>query len=226
MAWSLALPEGGRVFEVGCGRGVALPVLARLLRPRRLVGVDVDRSLLELARSRCGVPAGVVELRLADVRALPFADASFDLVWCRDVLTLVEDLDAAARELRRVLRPEGRALVYLMLSRTREGDEVVRALDGFPASADESNVERALTSAGFSIDERIEIGSEWGEHAEETVGKPGKRLLWAARLLRDPERYVARFGRAHYETMLADCRWHVLAMTGGLHRRAYLLTAR
>jgi hypothetical protein len=54
----------------------------------------------------------------------------------------------------------------------------------------------------------MEIGSEWGELAEEENGKPGRRLLWAARLLRDPERYVARFGRANYEVMLGDCLWH------------------
>ena len=107
MAWSLALPEGGRVFEVGCGRGVALPVLARLLRPRRLVGVDVDRSLLELARSRCGVPAGVVELRLADVRALPFADASFDLVVDFGTCYHVASHQDALSEIARVLADRG-----------------------------------------------------------------------------------------------------------------------
>ena len=43
---ALRLPCGGRVLEVGCGRGVALPVLAERLRPEELVGIDVDRSLI------------------------------------------------------------------------------------------------------------------------------------------------------------------------------------
>jgi len=43
-------------------------------------------------------------------------------------------------------------------------------------------------------------------------------------LLRDPERYRARFGEAAYEIMLGDCLWHVYAMLGKLERRVYLLT--
>jgi SAM-dependent methyltransferase len=201
----MRLPRGARAVDVGSGRGTHATALAE----------------------RFGLDVVAIDPAHGTGRAeeIPFPDASFDLVWCRDVLTLVEDLDGACRELRRVLRPGGRALVYLMLSRTPEANDVVRALDGFATSADEANVERALIEGGFAIDSRVEIGSEWGEFAEETDGKPGRRLLWAARLLRDPERYVARFGRAHYETMLADCRWHVYAMTGELHRRAYVLTA-
>jgi hypothetical protein len=49
-------------------------------------------------------------------------------------------------------------------------------------------------------------------------------LLWAARLRRDPERYIAQFGRANYEVMLGDCLWHVYAMIGKISRRAYVLT--
>ena len=70
----------------------------------------------------------------------------------------------------------------------------------------------------------VVLGSEWGEHAEESEGKPGKRLLWAARLLREPERYVEQFGRENYEIMLGDCLWHVYAMIGKLERRVYALT--
>jgi protein-L-isoaspartate O-methyltransferase len=53
MLRALGLPRRVRVLEVGCGRGVALPVLAQHLEPARLVGVDVDRSLLDVADG-CG----------------------------------------------------------------------------------------------------------------------------------------------------------------------------
>jgi hypothetical protein len=114
--------------------------------------------------------------------------------------------------------------VYLMLMRSPDAEPVVRGLGGFPSSSDERHVEAALARGGLRIDERVEIGSDWGEFAEETEGKPGTRLLWAARLLRDPDRYRAQFGLEHYDTMLADCLWHVYAMIGKLHRRAYVLT--
>ena len=38
----------------------------------------------------------------------------------------------------------------------------------------------------------------------------------AARLLRDPDRYVAEFGEANYQVMLGDCLWHVYRMIGKL----------
>ena len=47
----------------------------------------------------------------------------------------------------------------------------------------------------------------------------------AARLLRDPERYIARFGRQNYDIKLGDCLWHVYRMIGKLSSRVYLLSA-
>lgn len=80
MVRALRLPRGGRVLEVGCGRGVALPVLAERLRPSSLVGVDVDAALVELARQRIVRSGTRAEVRTADVRALPFESGSFDVV--------------------------------------------------------------------------------------------------------------------------------------------------
>ena len=51
-----------------------------------------------------------------------------------------------------------------------------------------------------------------------------RRLLHAARLLRDPERYITQFGQANYDIMLSDCFWHVYRMLRKLSSRVYLLT--
>ena len=84
--------------------------------------------------------------------------------------------------------------------------------------------EAAIAATGLLVEERIDLGSEWGEWSEERSGAVGRKMLHAARLLRDPERYRARFGEAAYEIMLGDCLWHVYAMIGKLERRVYLLT--
>jgi cytochrome P450 len=52
MLRTLDIPRGGRVLEVGCGRGIALPALARNLKPARLVGIDIDPALLVEAGRR------------------------------------------------------------------------------------------------------------------------------------------------------------------------------
>ena len=108
---ALRLPQGGRVLEVGCGRGVALPVLAERLRPASLVGVDVDHSLVEVARQRV-VRTGIrADVQVADVCALPFEGGSFDLVidfgTCYHVSGGVAGRLAALREIGRVLRAGG-----------------------------------------------------------------------------------------------------------------------
>jgi len=219
---AFGLPHGATAVDVGCGEGEHTLALAKRFG-FDVLGVDPVRRHIEVAR------AAGARCVLGRAETLPVVDESVDLVWCRDVLTLVADLDAVFAEMHRVLRPGGRALVYLMLAtRLLEPEEAIRFYGDelVPTSMDAGHVEAAMTSAGLTIAERIEIGSEWGERAEEESGKPGRRLLWAARLLRDADRYIEQFGRRNYEIMLRDCHWHVYAMIGKIHRRAYVLARR
>jgi ubiquinone/menaquinone biosynthesis C-methylase UbiE len=99
----LSVGRGQRVLEVGCGRGVALPVLARLCAPTRLAGIDIDSELVELARARArryGVPA---ELHVGDVREMPFDDAEFDVVIDFGTCYHIDGAESALREIDRVL---------------------------------------------------------------------------------------------------------------------------
>jgi SAM-dependent methyltransferase len=109
---ALRPPVGGRVLEVGCGRGIALPVLAERLRPASLVGVDVDPALVAIARRQMRASALDVTVLEGDVRELPFDDGSFDLVidfgTCYHVGGGVSGARAALSEIGRVLRPGGR----------------------------------------------------------------------------------------------------------------------
>ena len=68
------------------------------------------------------------------------------------------------------------------------------------------------------------LPAEWGERAQESDGSPDDRLLHAARLLRSPERYAARFGQPACDLMLADCLWQVHTMIGKLTRAIYVLS--
>lgn len=99
----LQLPVGVRILEVGCGPGNALGALAERCRPSLLVGLDVDSGLLAVARQtieREGVPAALVQ---GDVRQLPFATESFDVVVDFGTCYHIADPELALREVERVL---------------------------------------------------------------------------------------------------------------------------
>jgi SAM-dependent methyltransferase len=94
----------GRCLDLGCGTGVFVPTLVD--RGWTVVGVDVSVDQLGVARSRVGdLAEAFVE---ADARALPFEDASFDVVVAALVHTDIDGYDVAVREAARVLRPGGR----------------------------------------------------------------------------------------------------------------------
>jgi SAM-dependent methyltransferase len=104
---ALGLPSEARMLEVGCGRGIALPVLDRLCRPERLVGLDIDDGLLGKAADELVETGATAELIRGDVRELPFDDDSFDVVIDFGTLFHIARPEAAAAEIARVLAPGG-----------------------------------------------------------------------------------------------------------------------
>jgi len=107
MVRALGLPAGGRVLEVGCGRGVALPGLARLLRPSRLVGLDLETTFLAEAQARLDETGVEAELVPGDVRRLPLPDAAFDLVVDFGTCYHIARPELALAEIARVLASGG-----------------------------------------------------------------------------------------------------------------------
>jgi SAM-dependent methyltransferase len=226
-----ALSPGAVAVDVGCGEGKhSFELAARF--GLTVVGYDPVPRHIELAKSAlASLDPDVgrrVSFALGTAEALPVEDGTVDLVWCRDVLVHVADLERAYAEFRRVLRQDGRVLAYQMFAtdrlEPRETEWLRETMGVIPASADRARTEAAIANAGLRVDERLDLGTEWGEWAEEQSGKPGRRLLYAARLLREPKRYIAEFGQAAYDIMLADCLWHVYAMIGKLERGAYVLS--
>lgn len=96
-----------RVLDAGCGPGVSLPRLDRLLRPDSILAIDIDP--LEIARSqRQAVLCQCrVEVRRGDVARLDLPDGSVDLVLCHQTLHHVVHQEEVLREFHRVLVPGG-----------------------------------------------------------------------------------------------------------------------
>jgi SAM-dependent methyltransferase len=107
----LAPRPGQTIVDLAAGPGDTGFLAAPLVRPGgRLVTTDVAPEMLAAARRRAAeLGLDDVEFQVEDAAALSFADASVDGILCRWGLMLVPDMGAAAGELRRVLRPGGRA---------------------------------------------------------------------------------------------------------------------
>jgi ubiquinone/menaquinone biosynthesis C-methylase UbiE len=99
-----ALPEGARLLDVGCGTGT---LLRRLGGRFACAGCDPAEEMLE--RARAANPG--VDFAAASAESLPYGDGRFDAVLCIEVVRYLADPRPALRELARVLRPGGLALV-------------------------------------------------------------------------------------------------------------------
>lgn len=148
--------QGGglRVLDVGCGTGHHLADLGE--RGFAIAGVDGSEEMLSQALANN--PGA--DIRLADVETLPFADASFDLILCIEVLRYLPSSTKCIGEMARVLKPGGVCLAtatpilnlngYWLVNRIanlmRVGD-LVRLKQFFTTTG---RLRREFTEAGFS----------------------------------------------------------------------------
>ena len=102
---------GKRLLEVGCGMGTDLLQFAR--GGAACTGVDLTPRSVEISSLHFGLYNMRADFVLADGERLPFADASFDVVYSNGVLHHTPDTEQAVRELHRVLKPGGTAKVML-----------------------------------------------------------------------------------------------------------------
>jgi SAM-dependent methyltransferase len=124
------------MLDAGCGDGRYLAAVGTTGHvPGRLVGSDISERILETARATAAAHGVQPELVRANLEALPFADASFELVLSVQVIEHLLDPAAGLRELARVLRPGGTLLLSTdnALNRITQGlnlprTAVVRAL--------------------------------------------------------------------------------------------------
>lgn len=109
----LGLSKGDRVLDLGCGEGRHVHGLY-MLGEYDIVGVDLDQPSLDKAQSGLEtLPASPskVSFETGDATALRFEDASFDAIICSEVLEHLPDYDAAIKEMRRILKPDGKLCV-------------------------------------------------------------------------------------------------------------------
>lgn len=104
-----ALRKGDRILDVGCGTGIVARYAYKSLGDSvHITGVDVNDIALDKAREISALNAAPIEWKQADVTALPFSNAKFDVLLCQQGLQYFPDRSRALKEINRVLVNEGR----------------------------------------------------------------------------------------------------------------------
>ena len=183
----IELASGRDVLEVGCGTGLVVERVARVARVAE--GVDLSPGMLEHARRRG------LTVREGDATSLPFADASFDVVYAFKVLAHVPDVDRAIAEMFRVVRPGGHVLVEVYNRHSLRF--LSRAIGGarrIGASHDESDVPtrwETLSRAAARLPREARLERIVGARVL-TLAAPIHALPIFGSLLRRAERLVSR----------------------------------
>ena len=162
IAAEFGVGDGSLVLDVGCANGFS----TRKLQARTgctLEGVDFVELLVRMGRAEPEA-AGLqhkVNIRRGTILDIPFPDDHFDFVFCRDTLSVIEDLPKAVSECERVLKPGKFMLVYVTQATERlsadEADEFRQHLGCFSLDAD---VMDACLSDAFAVERRIVVGSQ------------------------------------------------------------------
>ena len=170
----LQLTAGQHVLDVCCGSGAsALPAATAVGPSGSVIGVDLAKNLLKLAAakaSRLGLEN--IEFRAADMTHLPFPDSNFDCAVCVFGIFFVPDMDAALRELSRVVRTDGRLAITTWGPRFFEPvnsafwssvrsirPDLYKGFNPWDRISEGSELRSLLTSAGF---DNVEVVAESG----------------------------------------------------------------
>ena len=160
-----AMPQPGEsVLDVACGTGVVARSIVPLVGDQgKVVGLDINPMMLAVACRQYSDNCDKIDWREGQAENMPFAENDFDLVTCQQGLQFFKDRAKAAREMHRVLKPNGRAVieVFQVFEKNEFYKKVFETLAevfNVPVAAfaspysysDPTELERLFVNAGFS----------------------------------------------------------------------------
>jgi len=148
MAGELALQPDDDLLDVGCGSAGLLTEQASHVR--YVAGLDLSEIQLGMARQRLAdrIAAGTAEIVMGDAMALPWEDGRFSVVASLNCVKFIPDPQQALREMYRVLRPGGRAVLTLD-QRIRDQDESGKVDAWGQWQWSDAGARRLMEGAGF-----------------------------------------------------------------------------
>lgn len=227
---TLGIGAGSYVLDIGARDAAQSLDLAERFGCRVLAvdPVQANRNLAveEIAAHEHG---HLVDIKLGTINDIPAGDNTFDAIFSRDMMGHVEDLTGALSECRRALKNGGAMVIHdvfaTALLEPKESARLCADLAQVPERLDGELFDRTAEEAGFAIETTDRVASEWLETLLE--GEDGeKRLLRAARLHRDKDRFVEEMGVIPYRVVRGNNLWTIYRMIGKLEDRVYVIRVR
>lgn len=171
-AWSALVPAGLRVADLGCGAGYLSEYLAG--KGARVIAVDHAPGMLSAARKR--LPPSV-EVRAGELEHLPLATHEVDAAFANLVWHHLADGRAAAHEIARVLKPNGRIVVTDLAPHNEEW--MREEMGDLRLGLDAEEVMTALADAGF-----VDLEASALDDTYVARGKSGHKVAFALFMVR------------------------------------------
>jgi cytochrome P450/ubiquinone/menaquinone biosynthesis C-methylase UbiE len=181
----MAIQPDDHVLDIGCGGGMAIKLLAAKASHGFVAGVDYSPEMVTQASARnsAAVVRGRVQVKHGNAMKLPFGDETFDVVSAIETFYFWPDCMQGLAEARRVLRPGGRVVVTLEMSREGAGDPTL--LQKYFGQRFTERSERAGLHI-FSGIELIAMLTKAGFQDARFVAEPSKSLGWLCALATKP----------------------------------------
>jgi ubiquinone/menaquinone biosynthesis C-methylase UbiE len=195
---------GQEVLDLACGTGVVARDAAALAGTEgRVVGIDKDSKMLEIARSLPKVEGAKIEWREGDVAAMPFGEGEFDVGLFQFTLMFMRDKAAMLKETRRVLRADGRLALSVWVS--GDYDQTLLKLLSQYVDAEEIRfiiwdygdtdwLGEQLREAGFGI-QSLEQSSKISHH---------RSMRQSLEMIADWRPVMANLAGSDFDTLVAD----------------------
>jgi len=144
----VGLRPGHRVLDIACGTGIVARRAAPQVMPGgRIVGVDLNQAMLDVAYRQIETSRFGIQWHRADVTRMPFRNGEFDFAICQQGMQFFPDRWAALKEMRRVLAPGGRLAVTVWEA---PSDLFIALAEALRRHVGEEVAERALAPFSFA----------------------------------------------------------------------------
>ena len=161
---------GGKVLEIGCGRGVGTQIIFEVFGVDQVDAIDLDPDMVRRARRRLAGYGDRLTVREGDVCSIDAPDSHYNAVFDFGIVHHVPNWRDALREVHRVLRPGGRFFAEEVLAKFIHHPLWSRILDHpMEDRFDRAMFAQALRDVGFDVRAEREL---WGDFAWFVAAKP------------------------------------------------------